>query len=599
MKKYLILLFIPFIMFASCVKDNSAYLPQDKENIKVDSVKIDDDGETEEPIDGILTPGIHLVKLNVTEADGQVVEHRFKYFMPVSITKDRPISLIFEFHGSYEIKEGVEVPDPLSGISISHPWNQLAIKENCIIVFPAGENNGKSVDWSIGGYEKNLPFVDAMVDFFKRSTPTIDFTRIYSSGQSSGAIFSFNLAFKRSEIFAAVAPRAGQMKISDDDVLPTRAVHCRLFAGVDDETVSHSAALANMTIWAEKIGGYYPVNMELKEEAFEIDKYKKVTTRKWTGANADIEIYSLIEEGHNINLYSCASYIWEFFKAHTFTTPQPSLYVNVRDTLIQAREGQKFAIPFLHTENATVTVDAPSEWLPVVEKNMLYLTAPSNFMSSEQVEGEIKFTVTDGGKTATRNLPYQLTASKAYFSVGDVYYNNNDEAVGVVIWVNSKDKRDAKIINFDTPGQYGTIHFNTTPLGSDFDTPNKEDGLGNTKLLLDKNNTLPTPNNKNASAYVWANEYTYKGVTNWYIPAINEWLSFSKNIAKVNSVITQLGGKKIEKLLYSSTTEIISVNDDTKNFYYFNADLGSAVAKKTSAEYSAFNSARAIKIVRK
>ena len=50
--------------------------------------------------------------------------------MPVSIDRTKPISLILTFCGSY----GTGV-DPLEGVSLNNPLNQLAIKENCIVVF--------------------------------------------------------------------------------------------------------------------------------------------------------------------------------------------------------------------------------------------------------------------------------------------------------------------------------------------------------------------------------------------------------------------------------------------------------------------------------
>ena len=231
MKKYIILLIIPLLLLSSCMKDTSAYLPQAKKEVVVD--KITPDGTAPEIPAGSLSPGIHQVKLNVTY-NGTQSERRFKYFMPVSIDKSKQISLIFNFHGSYNT--GV---DPLEGISMSHPISQLAIKENCIIVFPAGEDTGSAVNWQNTDY--HLPFVDSMVTYFKKHTPVADENRIYTCGHSSGAIFSFALAFYRSNIFAAAVPVSGQMKLTTSEV-PPRAVPIRAFNGKDDNIVLYSAA---------------------------------------------------------------------------------------------------------------------------------------------------------------------------------------------------------------------------------------------------------------------------------------------------------------------------------------------------------------------
>ena len=95
MRKYWILfILIPFITMFSCMDDTSAYLPQERENVNVDEVVVDTtNGDTILP-EGQLVPGMHLVKLMIQQGDG-LVERRFKYFMPVTLNPDRPISLIF------------------------------------------------------------------------------------------------------------------------------------------------------------------------------------------------------------------------------------------------------------------------------------------------------------------------------------------------------------------------------------------------------------------------------------------------------------------------------------------------------------------------
>ena len=269
MRKYLFLLIVPILTIFSCVDDTSSYVSQEKENVDVEGTT-PNGGEEEPPVDGELTPGVHLVKLNVTQPDGQVVERRFKYFMPSTLVTSKPISLIFEFHGSYEFEKDELPSDPIDGITKTNALCQLASRENCIVCFPAGEvvvssDGSGAVNWQ--NSENHLPFVDAMLDFFKTSSPSVDPKRIYSTGQSSGAIFSFVLAFYRSGDFAAITPRAGQMSIENQTDLPSRAVPVRVFAGEIDDIVQHSAVLKNMEQWAIRIGGYFPGDMVLKELA--------------------------------------------------------------------------------------------------------------------------------------------------------------------------------------------------------------------------------------------------------------------------------------------------------------------------------------------
>ena len=84
MKRVYILLSLIVFLFFSCSEDNTLYETQEKENVAVDNTQNEDKDEEEELPEGQLLPGMHTGKLNVTEPDGQVVERRFKYYMPIA-----------------------------------------------------------------------------------------------------------------------------------------------------------------------------------------------------------------------------------------------------------------------------------------------------------------------------------------------------------------------------------------------------------------------------------------------------------------------------------------------------------------------------------
>lgn len=160
MKKYRnLLLLIPFLVLFSCMEDESEYSSQEKENVQVDQVTVDTTDTDEELPEGQLVPGLHLVKLKVLQGQDSV-ERQFKYYMPVSTDASKPISLLFEFHGSYEFEAGEEVPNPISGISETHVLNQKAIKENYIICYPAGwpefqQDSSGAVNWYVTSRSKD------------------------------------------------------------------------------------------------------------------------------------------------------------------------------------------------------------------------------------------------------------------------------------------------------------------------------------------------------------------------------------------------------------------------------------------------------------
>lgn len=618
MKKYwLISLLLPVLMYWGCSEDTSAYLPQEKEDVLVDDVKPENgenegDGDEKLP-DGQLVIGMHQVKLNVPVGDS-IYERKFKYYLPITIDETQPISLIFDFHGSYMFESGSEAPNPIANLSTSHPLVQHAIKNNCVVCFPAGtiEDNGSdeaAVNWQIS--EKHLPFVDAMIDYFKGCKPAIDVNRIYSTGQSSGAIFSFVLAFERSEVFAAITPRAGQMAIQEGAVFPSRCVPIRVFAGIDDKTVIHDAVIANMTKWAEKIGGYFPADMEYTEDSIEIENYKKVDTRIWKGGNADLQIYSLQDEGHNINEYYCMPYMWEFMAAHTLNDKSTSLFLTSEVKEFEAQCGEKVVLRFNHTTGATVFVEnAPKGWTYEINGKELHLTAPKDFYANISRQGIFELCVENRGQKRSISIAYTLAAPKAYFEVGDIYFNKNFEPVGVVFWVNETNIREAKIVEIQgVPGKYASLPYCGMPkfpgLGLGCQTPSTTDGEGNTRIMVERNKELSVPFRASDALFMWTATYFYKNVGGWYLPAIDECVDLVANIGVVNNVIDQLGGVRIESSnpqvdlrLYSSTTKVVG---GKKEIYYYNVNRASSDKSITDgkSEWIGWVSSRAIKKVSK
>lgn len=578
MRKYWILfILIPFIAMFSCTDDTSAYLPQDKEDVNVDEVVVDTTKKDTLLPEGQLVPGIHLVKLMVQQGDS-LVERRFKYFMPVTLNPDKPISLIFEFHGSYEFDGPDEIADPIANISESNFLCQKAIKENIVICYPAGSveiyneaDTSGAVNWAGDGYTKSLPFVDAMVKYFTQDNePRVDPNRIYSTGQSSGAIFSFTLALHRSDVFAAITPRAGQS--ASVDPFPSRAVPVRVFAGETDDIVNHNAVITNMTKWAREIGGYFESDMQMDTTKYE--EYADVTIRSWRGGKADYEIYSLAGIGHGINAGMCLDDMWEFMNSHPLNYNPANLFVSTDIKEIDAQCNQTFEISFNYSEGAEISIDAPQSWNPRIEGKKLTLTAPLDYFGNIEREGTITLTVTSNQATASCEIPFYLNAPKTYFEVGDIYYNENIEPVGVVCWVNNKNIREAKIVALAAgSGKKLGIY------SGDFVTPDVNDGEANTLAYVTENVASNLGSTAENSALVYASEYSYLGVSGWYLPAINELQIIYDNRAKIDEVLKLVGGAALPKSYCLSST--VS-GTGAKVFAEFNFSSGRIVYEKNT-----------------
>ena len=602
MKKYRnLLLLIPFLVLFSCMEDESEYSSQEKENVQVDQVTVDTTDTDEELPEGQLVPGLHLVKLKVLQGQDSV-ERQFKYYMPVSTDASKPISLLFEFHGSYEFEAGEEVPNPISGISETHVLNQKAIKENYIICYPAGwpefqQDSSGAVNWAGENYTRSLPFIDAMLKYFTQDNePQVDPNRIYSTGQSSGAILSFSLALHRPEQFAAITPRAGQS--ASTDPFPSRAVPVRVFAGEKDQTVVHSAVITNMTKWAEEIGGYFAADMQMDSTVFE--DYADVTIRYWHGGKADYEIYSLAGIDHNISVSSCADAMFEFQKNHTLDNAATPLFITTSIKEINAQCGETISFKISYTEGATLGMtNTPKGWDVQLQGNEVILKAPADYFGDIDRKGNITFTVTQGTQAPVScEVSYNLNSPKTYFEVGDIYYNENFDPIGVVVWVNQ-----SNIISPKKPGQWGSIWYcgDGEGLGLDFQTPDRKNGYQNTQDMLVRNNTFAEPYTADNAAFVWASEYSVAGEKGWYLPAIEELAAANSNLTLINEALTSIGGQALDGNVYSSTTQVEN-GAQKKTFYYYNFKTGAEETKlpyDNNSEYLGYIVVRAMKTVTK
>lgn len=601
-RQFIGILFLLLCILSSCMKDTSAYNPQNKEDVIIDNVENEqgenDDSDENLP-EGKLVPGLHNIKIEIESSDGTIKERIFKYFMPISIDETKSIPLIFEFHDSYNLGIGSTSLNPLREITTSHPLIQHAIKENCIICFPAGtteilEDNSVEINWK--DTENNLLFFDALIEYFKTRTPLVDCNRIYLTGESNGAEFSFLLALKRSNIIAAITPRAGIINLDNYlTELPERAVPIRIFAGTIDEIVAHNEIIRNITLWAEKIGGYFANDMIYTEDAIEISGYKKVDTRIWEGAKADYQIFSIKEEQHDINISQCLSYMWEFMNSHFLDTNIDNLYIKSSIKEISAQCGEPFKFFIEYTDGATINISSPKGWDFQLNDKIITMKAPSDFYGLVDREGEIVFTVSKNNNTTTMSIPYKLNAPKDYFEIGDIYYNDEFEPIGVVFWVNENNIREAKIVNLEevtTQGKLKDIKFGN--FGKDFISPNYDDGEENTSNHMKQNETLNKPLTNVTSGLVWAATYEYKGISNWYLPALNELKDIDKNLTILNNKINEVGGEVIfDTAKYWSST--VTSNNNMKTFNLINF----STHQNLNTTNDAFFHVRAIKKVSK
>jgi len=155
--------------------------------------------------------------------------------VPSNYDQNKPYRLIFGWHpwgGS------AQQTQQMGYFGLSTPSNGQAI-----LVAPEGQdyqNNG--LGWgNVGG--EDVAFYHAMRERFSAGL-CVDQNRIFSTGFSFGAMFSFTLACTPGSMLRAMAPQAGNASTSGRCENGTRSVATMAFIGVDDTLLSgHRSAV--------------------------------------------------------------------------------------------------------------------------------------------------------------------------------------------------------------------------------------------------------------------------------------------------------------------------------------------------------------------
>lgn len=146
-----------------------------------------------------------------------------------------------------QLPEGYDPEQPYRLIFGWHPWGgsaqqiesrgyfglDAASDGQAILVAPEGRDfRGNGLGW---GNEdgSDLAFADAMIDRFS-SELCIDQNRIFSTGFSFGAMFSFTMACSQSGRMRAIAPQAGNATTSGPCEAGDRSVATLAFIGTED-----------------------------------------------------------------------------------------------------------------------------------------------------------------------------------------------------------------------------------------------------------------------------------------------------------------------------------------------------------------------------
>ncbi|MDG0817211.1 extracellular catalytic domain type 1 short-chain-length polyhydroxyalkanoate depolymerase [Bdellovibrio svalbardensis] len=131
----------------------------------------------------------------------------------------------------------------------------VAEKNDFVLIYP----NGLDRNWNDGRPEvapgiDDLGFIDKLLVAVK-TDHKIDTQRIYATGISNGALFSYRLACERSEVFAAIAPVAGHMgQLISKNCKPKVPVSIINFVGTEDKIIPFQGGEVKGPFGFKKLG---------------------------------------------------------------------------------------------------------------------------------------------------------------------------------------------------------------------------------------------------------------------------------------------------------------------------------------------------------
>jgi len=275
--------------------------------------------KTTDPDTPIVQKGIVTTTL---EVDG--ITRTYTLYIPESYTGSTSVPLVMCFHG---------YTGSATGIMNYSKFNEIAEKENFIMVYPHGTLlEGKS-HWNVGGWTlsskvDDVNFVNELLDSLSENY-AIDPSKIYSTGMSNGGYMSFLIACRLNNRIAAIASVTGSMTPQTfNDCNPEHPTPIMQIHGDSDKTVPYDGD-SNWTMSIDEVINYWNTSNQCNTSPVTTTV---PDTNKTDGSTVQIYEYSGGQNGVVVSHYkvfggghdwpgawgnkdiSASEKIWDFFK---------------------------------------------------------------------------------------------------------------------------------------------------------------------------------------------------------------------------------------------------------------------------------------------
>jgi polyhydroxybutyrate depolymerase len=256
--------------------------------------------------------------------------------LPPALDRNTPASLVLVLHGA---------GGRGAGLARHTGFNRVADEQGFIAAYPDGIRRRWNDGRSSGPSEDDVRFIHSLIDTLKAEFP-VDPHRVYATGISNGAMFSYRLACDLPGVFAAIAPVAGALPA---ELAPRCAqaepVSIAAFQGTADRFVPYSggavgrrrgsvlSAEETMEFWARVDGCSLTAATELQPDLAPGDG-TRVRRSEYPGCakGRELVLYTIEGGGHTwpggpsvarlvVGRVSrdidATAAIWEFFDRHS------------------------------------------------------------------------------------------------------------------------------------------------------------------------------------------------------------------------------------------------------------------------------------------
>lgn len=229
-------------------------------------------------------------------------DRSYLIFAPSTHPADHGLPLVLVFHGAGARPRGM---------ARHTGFTALAEREGFVVVYPEGINRRWNDGRGYGVLHDDVGFVRALLDTLQHRL-AIDPRRIYATGISNGAMFTYRLACDLPGVLAAIAPVAGAMP---DTLVAACAqgtpVSLAAFQGTADPLIPYDggggvrrrgqvlSAPASAELWAQTDGCTGPPTVTMEPDRAPSDGMRvKRTTYAGCKDGREVELYTIEGGGH-------------------------------------------------------------------------------------------------------------------------------------------------------------------------------------------------------------------------------------------------------------------------------------------------------------